>query len=288
MLRNVVAPIFLGDVAAWYLRAAREAPAGEDAAAGQRPESDAPVGTTWHRLGRLLRMPARWRWAAAGTAAALLAGALVLALSHTGHGSSSAQTAHPQAAPSFAPAQTRQLTKPPPGTHPGKPQPTRAAGSAAHTRPGAASASSPAASPSSANPSPGSSSSASPSPPAAGAAQLSATVAITNQDPEGNDESAVEAEVAFDVTNTGNAATGVVDVTLTGAPLWSVVSGGWSCQATDSGTSCQDSAIPAGGQAQETLILRTFTETPCGEPVQLTAVSGSAQASAQSPQVMEC
>jgi hypothetical protein len=52
----------------------------------------------------------------------------------------------------------------------------------------------------------------------------------------------------------------VVDVTLTGAPLWSVVSGSWTCQATDSGTSCQDSAIPAAGQAQETLAIVNIEE----------------------------
>jgi DNA-directed RNA polymerase specialized sigma24 family protein len=290
MLREVVAPVFLGGAAAWYLLAAREAAAGTDAAAaGQTPGSDAPGGTTRRGLGHLLRTPAQRRWAAAGTAAVLLAGALVLGLSHTGDGSSSAR---PRAAPALAPSQTRQLTQPP-GTKTGKPRASEAPGSSARTRPAAAGASSSAASPSSANSpaggsSPGNPPPASASPPAASAAQLAATIAITNEDPEGNDESAVEAEVAFDVTNTGDGATGAVDVTLTGAPLWSVVSGSWTCQATDSGATCQDGAIPAGGQAQETLILRTFTETPCGEPVQLTAVSGSAQASAQSPQVMEC
>jgi DNA-directed RNA polymerase specialized sigma24 family protein len=294
MLREVVAPIFLGGAAAWYLRAAREAAEGTDGAApGQTPGSDAAGGGT--RRGHLLRTPARRRWAAAAAAAAvLLAGVLVLGLRHTGDGTSSAR---PQAAPALDPSQTSQVTQPP-GTQTGKPQPSKAARSSVRTRPVAPSASSSAdsrsaASPSAGNsspasPSPGNSSPASASPPAAGAAQLSATVAITNEDPEGNDEAAVEAEVAFDVTNTGSAATGAVDVTLIGAPLWSVVSGSWTCQATDTGATCQDSAIPAGGQAQEVLILRTFTETPCGEPVQLTAVSGSAQASAQSPQVMNC
>jgi DNA-directed RNA polymerase specialized sigma24 family protein len=278
-LRQAVAPVFLGDAAASYLNATREAGATTDTPTVAAP---ATAGAAPGRLGHLLRGPGRWRWATAGAAGVLLAAALIIGLSLSPHDTLLPRTARHQAAPTLDPVQTQQRTQPPgtrtPTPGPTSPRPDTVSSSPASARPAAANAS-----PSPSGPLPDS-----PSPPAASAAQLSATVAITNQDPEGNDESAVEAEVAFDVTNTGNAATGVVDVTLTGAPLSSVVSGGWTCQATDSGATCQDSAIPAGSQAQETLILRTFTETPCGEPVDLTAVSGEAQASAQSAQVMDC
>jgi DNA-directed RNA polymerase specialized sigma24 family protein len=289
MLREVVAPIFLGDMAAWYLRAAPEAPVTAGAAARQSQESGAAAGAIGRRLGRTLRTPTGRRWAAVGTAAVLLAGALVLGVSLTGLGTPSAQTARPQAAPSFDPPQTGQLARPP-GTHAGRPQPAKAAASPA---PGTASASSPAARPSPVNSSRGSSSPAgsspaSPSPPVARAVQLSATVTILSEDAGGFGQDALEYEITFDVADTGNAATGGVDVTLTGAPLSSVVSGSWTCQATSDGATCHGGAIPAGGQAQETVILQPTSQTSCNQPVQLTAVSGDAQASAQSPQVMEC
>jgi DNA-directed RNA polymerase specialized sigma24 family protein len=63
---------------------------------------------------------------------------------------------------------------------------------------------------------------------------------------------------------------------------------GWSCQPTSTGASCQHSAISAGGQAQGVIYIGIFGSSACGQPVGLTASSGSATASAQSPQDLQC
>jgi len=67
-LRQVIAPIYLGDAAAAYLLAAREAAARATAAAEGKPAAN---GARRPSLGRLLQVPAQWRWVAEGTAAVL-------------------------------------------------------------------------------------------------------------------------------------------------------------------------------------------------------------------------
>jgi hypothetical protein len=65
-------------------------------------------------------------------------------------------------------------------------------------------------------------------------------------------------------------------------------SGGWSCQATSAGVSCQHSAISPGGQAQGMIFIGISGSAACGKSVGLTVTSGSASASAQSPQSLQC
>jgi hypothetical protein len=63
---------------------------------------------------------------------------------------------------------------------------------------------------------------------------------------------------------------------------------GWSCQPTSTGASCQHSAISPGGQAQGVIYIGISGSSACGQPVGLAASSGSASASAQSPQDLQC
>jgi DNA-directed RNA polymerase specialized sigma24 family protein len=71
-LRQVIAPIYLGDAAASYLLAAREAAARATAAAEGKPgKAAAANGARRPSLGRLLQAPGQWRWVAEGTAAVL-------------------------------------------------------------------------------------------------------------------------------------------------------------------------------------------------------------------------
>jgi len=91
--------------------------------------------------------------------------------------------------------------------------------------------------------------------------------------------------VAFQVKDTGNAATGEVTATITlpsGATLSSSNHhGGWSCQSNSGVVTCQHAAIGAGVQASGSIRI-TAGQTACGQPVQLAVSSGDASASAQS------
>lgn len=62
---------------------------------------------------------------------------------------------------------------------------------------------------------------------------------------------------------------------------------GWSCQRTSTGADCQHSAISPGGQAQGVIYIG-ISGSACGQSIGLTASSGSASASAQSPQDIQC
>ncbi|HUA41706.1 MAG TPA: zf-HC2 domain-containing protein [Streptosporangiaceae bacterium] len=81
---------------------------------------------------------------------------------------------------------------------------------------------------------------------------------------------------------TGTAAAGTADAGTADA------GNGWSCQPTSTGATCQHSAISPGGQAQGMLYIAFFGSSACGQSVGLTASSGSASASAQSPQDLRC
>jgi hypothetical protein len=132
------------------------------------------------------------------------------------------------------------------------------------------------------------------------------------------------AQVVFQVNDTGSAATREVTVSITlpdgawmfggqdgwqgddgghghgggngdGGGHWhgrksgqSDAGDGWSCQPTSTGASCQHSAISPGGQAQGVIYIGISGSSACGQPVGLAASSGSASASAQSPQDLQC
>lgn len=94
--------------------------------------------------------------------------------------------------------------------------------------------------------------------------------------------------VSFQVSNTGNAATGQVSATFV-VPSGAVFvgmsrqgdSGGWTCQATSGGASCQHAALSAGTQAGGTFFI-VARGSACGQTVQFSVASGSVTASAQS------
>lgn len=112
--------------------------------------------------------------------------------------------------------------------------------------------------------------------------------------------------VAFQVNDTGSAATGTVTVSITlpagasmtngrgggdavltpfvgaEAALTPFDSGGWNCQPTSTGATCTHGGIAAGNQAWGEIFFTVSAGTACGQPVDLTAASGSASASAQS------
>jgi hypothetical protein len=108
--------------------------------------------------------------------------------------------------------------------------------------------------------------------------------------------------VTFQVTDSGSAQTGELTVAVTlpaGASMGSdgrggessqIVSdgGGWSCQANSSGATCQHGAISAGAQTTGWMSITLSGTTACGQPVQITATSGAASASAQSSSDISC
>ena len=63
---------------------------------------------------------------------------------------------------------------------------------------------------------------------------------------------------------------------------------GWSCKATSSGARCRHDPIRAGGQSQGVIFISINGSSACGKAVSVTAASGSASASAQSPEDIQC
>ena len=63
---------------------------------------------------------------------------------------------------------------------------------------------------------------------------------------------------------------------------------GWSCTATSSGARCRHAAIPAGGQSQGVIFISINGSSACGQTVSVTVASGSASATAQSPEEIQC
>jgi RNA polymerase sigma factor (sigma-70 family) len=92
-------------------------------------------------------------------------------------------------------------------------------------------------------------------------------------------------QVAFQVTNTGSAASGPVTAVIA-LPAGSSLSGGnqagsgWSCQTVSGGATCTHAALPAGQQAQGMLFVTVSGTAACGQPVRLTVTSGSSTATA--------
>jgi hypothetical protein len=117
--------------------------------------------------------------------------------------------------------------------------------------------------------------------------QLTAAVSVWSYNSGGS------GTVFFQVNDTGSAATGQVTVTITLPAGASMSSGGdtglrssdwnsWSCQATSTGATCTNAGISAGNQAWGAIGFTVSGSSICGQPVDLTAASGSAAANAQS------
>lgn len=245
-------------------------PAAPALLAGQQPAAGHP------------RRPARlFLWAAAA-AVPVIAVAVALAFAAGGR----PEQHQPQAQAAVAPTSPGTAAAP----HAGK-QPEKATGSTdpadAHSGSSPASVSSRPASAGGASAAPSAGPTPGQSPPAA--AQLSATV---NADVWQTNQS----DIVWAVTNTGNAATGDLTVSLTFPAGSSLQSGGadqaesegWTCQATNDGASCQTGAVAAGSQAQGAVVISLEGPYACGYPVDMAASSGKASASTVSPEGIPC
>ncbi len=308
-LRTLVAPVVLGRATAAYLSGATHdtAPTATPATAGAASLAViAPVtagaGTGkggWFSapLTRGSLQPLRLLAAAAVIVVCGAAFAVSLAGNDTPLGSAH----HPQPSAGGTPPATRILS-------PAPSQPAAARGHVAHHK----RRSTPSGPPAGVTPpgslSPGPTVIASSAP----AVQLTAAVSVGQQ---GHWHAA---QVAFQVNDTGSAPTQQVTVSITlpsgawlfggqggwhghgyghghGGGHWHVrdngqadAGDGWSCQPTSTGASCQHSAISSGGQAQGVIYIGISGSSACGQPVGLTASSGSASASVQSPQDLQC
>jgi hypothetical protein len=114
------------------------------------------------------------------------------------------------------------------------------------------------------------------------------------------------AQVVFEVTDTGSAATGQITASITlpaGASMMTGGGGGdggdlgqsasdwtfgWTCQPTSAGATCQHGGIAAAAQAVGAIYIALSGTTACGQPVELAVASGKAAASAQSPDGIPC
>jgi RNA polymerase sigma factor (sigma-70 family) len=292
-LRGLVAPIVLGGTAGSYLAAARSAAAGH--AAGPGTTASAHDGAA--RAARL-RAAGRWRqasrparWTAAGTAIALALAALAFALTLSGGTAPLKPAGHhlqPQAAAPSPPA-----LAPPPAQRPPQNKP-RARAPAFDAQPASAPAGTPAQPAATSSPAqPAATSSPAParSPTPVPTPRLSATINVS-------DPVLIFNQVVFVVADTGSAAAGEVTVSLSLPPgsllpgiriaLWPAENSGWTCQLTAAGASCQHGTIPAGGQAQGVIYMSVTGLATCGQPAQITAASGQASISAQSPEPIRC
>jgi len=314
-LRTLVAPVVLGQATAAYLSGAQHdmaattaavtAGAGSMAAVAAETASSGAGHTAWFSapLTRGSLQPLRLLAAAA---VIVVCGA-AFAVSLVGHDTPLGPAHHPQAGAAGTPHATGIIS----------PTPSQPAtgGHAAHRTPGKAPAGPPASVTPPAGLSPGPTVIANTAP----AVQLTASVSIGGQHGHWHG-----AQVAFQVNDTGSASTGELAVSISlpagawmfggqggwhgqgghgngggpgnGGGHWhsqsSVQSAdagdGWSCQPTSTGASCQHSAISAGGQAQGVIYIWISGSSACGQPVGLTASSGSASASAQSAQDLQC
>jgi RNA polymerase sigma factor (sigma-70 family) len=277
-LRDQVAPVFLGPAATQYLLGSRDAIPADSRTpppADTRERSAIAAGTTAGVLQMLDRLPrpARVGVAVVVAACAVAAGAIVA--KETAHDSGTRNLA----ADSRASLDIKAGATPVPSSQPAptpKPKPTpkhhRARRPAPTSSPLPA-AQPPAPSPTTTVPPPQATS----SPPAA--AQLSASVSLSG--------GRHFQSLSFQVNDTGNAATGQLTATIT-LPSGAFFGGsgrqendGWSCQPASGGASCQHAALAAGAQAPGMIFIFASSQA-CGQPVQLTAVSGSLSTSAES------
>lgn len=276
-LRDQVAPVFLGPAAAQYLLGSRDAiPPGSGSPPPADPHEFSAIaaGTTAGVLQMLDRLPrpARVGVAVAVAACAVAAGAIVA--KETAHDS----TTRNLAADSRASLDIKASATPAPSSQPAptpKPKPTRTHHRTSRRAPTSSPA--PAAQPPAPSPTTAPPPRATSSPPAA--AQLGASVSLSG--------GRHFQSLSFQVNDTGNAATGQLTATIT-LPSGAFFGGsgrqdndGWSCQPASGGASCQHAALAAGAQAPGMIFIFASSQA-CGQPVQLTAVSGSLSASAES------
>jgi DNA-directed RNA polymerase specialized sigma24 family protein len=277
-LRDQVAPAFLGPASAAYLAGIRQAsPAGKVAGtAADTQEFTAPGAAAGSaRLLYLLRHPRRRAWL--GAIALLGAGAIIAVITLAGTSGPPASATNQRPIGADPPISMTRSASPAMPSRSGQPSPTarpvaRARRRAAPTAP-ATSAAAPADSPSAASSAP--------------AEQLTAAISI-----QGGGRRFVQ--LNFQVGNTGNAATGAVTATVTlPAGSWLIGAfgqrhgGGWTCQQESGGASCQHDPISAGTQAPGTLFIWAGGSA-CGQPVRISATSGTASASAQSAKNIRC
>jgi len=300
-LRAMVAPVFLGDSAAYYLANTPGTTARSAAAPVARATAGAAAGRArWLRPAALVRDAARpVRWLAAGGAAVIALGAIAFGVSLAGHGTPLKPADRDQAqslASPQAPATTSQQSAAPVQS---SKAPVVVRASASRTAP-----TDPAVSPSGSS-SPAQPSATSPAPPTSPSpsspVQLKAAVDVYG----GHHHS-----VVFQVTNTGSAATGALVVSVALPAGTSLLSGhgngngnggddeqvigghpghnGWTCKATSTGAQCSHAPIPAGGQSEGTISIAISSSSACGQAVSVTVASGPASASAQSPEDIQC
>lgn len=308
-LRAMVAPVFLGGSAAYYL--SRTAPGARERTVPAIGAAPAATGTAavagaagagagaarWLRPAGLFSETGRpKRLLAASAAAIVVLGAIAAAVAVAGNG-----TAHTPAGMDEAKAPTS-LQVP---TTAGQPSATPARSAVRASKSRTTRATPPASTPGSSSPAPPPATSPAPqrSSPSS-AVRLTAAVDVNGEHDH--------ASVVFQVNDTGSARTGalVVFVDLpAGSSLatWPHGHGGWngggdqsdghwgnqdqsswSCRATSSGARCRHAAIPAGGQSQGVIFISINDSSACGQTVSVTAASGSASASAQSPEEIQC
>jgi RNA polymerase sigma factor (sigma-70 family) len=300
-LRSEVAPIFLGSAAASYLAtemdsdaaavtgltaatagAMTEAADGEYAiGAGHRRRPRGGGGADGSRgtLGTAgMRDSNVARWLAGAAAAIVAVSGVALAVTLIGSQTPTRSGHQPQAG-----------TTPLPLTLSTPAQP--AGSKSAKTRAGHPSISPSQARGSAASPGSASTQPTASSPPRSqeprGTAQLAASVGVHGG------QSGKKAQVAFQVSDAGSAATGKLTVAIT-LPAGTSMSGGgpntasdrgdgWTCQPDSTGAICQHGAVQAGSQTGAMIFITIVsTSSACGQPVQLSATDGSVSASAQS------
>jgi RNA polymerase sigma factor (sigma-70 family) len=313
-LRAMVAPAFLGSSAAYYL--SRTAPAAKaravppnvdgttspaTAALGEVAMAEAAAAAAagaawWLRPANFLRETARpRRWLAAGGAAVIVLGAIAIAVAASGHSTplKPAGTDQAQAPDSLQVPTTVEKPSATPGrsTTPGVVRATVSHSTRATQPASTPGSTSPAGQPAN-----------SPAPHRPSPVRLAAAV-----DVYGGHHSST---VIFKVSDTGSARTKALIVSVAlpaGSSLatWPPGQGngnggghhghdghwgqsGWSCSATSSGARCRHAAIPAGGQSEGVIFISVSGSSACGQTVSVTAASGSASASAQSPEEIQC
>jgi RNA polymerase sigma factor (sigma-70 family) len=305
-LRAKIAPVFLGSSAAYYLAGtATEHTATVHTAAAPVAGDHAAAGIAgWLRPAALVPGTARpLRWLAAGVVAVFALGGIAIAVSLAGHGTplkpAGREQAQIPASPAVVATTSQASTTPTRSTT----APAAVRASASHKVPAAPPAS-PQGSTSPARPPATSPASHPPSPPPR--VRLTAAVDIY-----GGHHHAV---VVFVVSDTGSAKTKALIVSVALPAGSSFVSSshgngngngggdggggdainghwsqdGWSCKATSGGALCRHASIPAGGQSQGMIHIAIDGSSACGQTVSVTAASGSASASAQSPEDIQC
>jgi DNA-directed RNA polymerase specialized sigma24 family protein len=285
-LRAVVGPLILGSAAEAYLYGTSDGGAAAGTSSGRHVAQTAVIGgqaaggllaggraatSAIRGLRRPWRRPRASRGLAAAAAVAVVA-AIGLTVALMGGGST----------PTSAPGPTRPaaVTVPPVSPTAGlTPSPTVSptpASSSPATSPASSPAPSPAASP----------------PPASPPVTTGLTASLDVSGGGGGGDA-----LQFQVANTGSVPTGTVTVSIS-LPAGSSAFGGghgghgqstsatpfgngWSCQPASGGATCTHGAIAAGQQADGMIFVSLDGSTACGQPVSLTATSGTdvAQAS---------